>query len=73
MKNMKSWFNCVIFYPIENILFNYGKIEAQKTINEIFDNLDDVDYNPEFIEEMNEIKKEKPIAVVKCEDLFNGE
>ncbi len=70
---MKSWFNRVIFYPIENIPFNYGKIEAQKTINEIFDNLDDVNYNPEFIEEMNEIKKENPITVVKCTDLFNEE
>lgn len=30
-------------------------------------------YNPDFIEEMNEIKKEKPIPIKKREDLFDGD
>ncbi len=73
---MKSWFNGVAVPPVESIPFNHGEIEAQKTISDIFDNLDesgDVDYNPEFVKEMNEIKKEKPITVAKYEDLFDDE
>ncbi len=74
--NMKSWFNGVAVSPVESIPFNYGEIEAQKAINDIFDNLEensDVSYNPKFVEEMNEIKKEEPITVAKFEDLFNEE
>ncbi|WP_407421152.1 DUF2683 family protein [Methanobrevibacter sp.] len=73
---MKSLFNGVAVSPIESIPFNHGEIEAQKAIRDVFDNLDediDVKYNPEFIEEMNEIKKEEPITVAKYEDLFDDE
>ena len=73
---MKSWFNGVAVSPVESIPFNHGEIEAQKAIKDVFDNLDgdsDVSYNPEFVEEMNEIKKEEPIAVAKYEDLFDDE
>ncbi len=76
VKNMKSLFNGVAVSPIESIPFNHGEIEAQKAIRDVFDNLDediDVKYNPEFIEEMNEIKKEEPITVAKYEDLFDDE
>lgn len=71
---MKSWFNGVAVSPIESIPVNHGEIEAQKAINNVFDNLDEdnnLTYNPEFVEEMNEIKKEKPITVAKYEDLFD--
>ena len=67
---MKSWFT------VESIPFNHGEIEAKKAINDIFDNLDegsDVTYNPEFVEEMNEIKKEEPVTVAKFGDLFDVE
>ena len=73
---MKSWFNGVAISPAESIPFNHGEIEAQKAIKDVFDNLEennDVSYNPEFVEEMNEIKKEEPIAVAKYEDLFDDE
>ena len=73
---MKTWFNGVAVSPVESIPFNHGEIEAQKTIRDIFDNLDDdseLMYNPEFIEEMNEIKKEKPVAFSSYEDLFDDE
>ena len=73
---MKSWFNGVAVSPVENIPFNHGEIEAQKAISDVFDNLDedsDVTYNPEFVEEMNEIKNEKPITVAKYGDLFDDE
>ena len=73
---MKSLFNGVAVSPVESIPFNHGEIEAQKAIRDVFDNLDediDVKYNPEFIEEMNEIKKEEPITVAKYEDLFDDE
>ena len=63
-------------FTVESIPFNHGEIEAKKAINDIFDNLDegsDVTYNPEFVEEMNEIKKEEPITVVKFGDLFDVE
>lgn len=73
---MKSWFNGVAVSPVESIPVNHGEIEAQKTIRDIFDNLDDdseLMYNPEFIEEMNEIKKEKPVAFSSYEDLFDDE
>lgn len=73
---MKSWFNGVAVSHVESIPFNHGEIEAQKAISDVFDNLDedsDVTYNPEFVEEMNEIKKEKPITVAKYGDLFDDE
>jgi len=73
---MKSWFNGVAVAPVESIPFNHGEIEAQKTIRDIFDNLDesdDVSYNSGFVKEVNEIKKEKPITVAKYGDLFDDE
>ena len=73
---MKSWFNGVDVYPIESLPFNHGEIEAQKIIRDIFDNLDDdseLRYNSEFIEEMNEIKNEKPVTFSSYGDLFDDE
>jgi hypothetical protein len=73
---MKSWFNGVAISPVESIHFNHGEIEAQKAINDVFDNLEEdsnVTYNPDFVKEMNEIKKEKPITVAKYGDLFDDE
>ena len=73
---MKTWFNGMAVSPVESIPFNHGEIEAQKAIRDVFDNLNEdsvVDYNPEFIEEMKEIEKEKPIAIAKYEDLFDDE
>lgn len=57
---MKTGFIGVPFSPVESIPFNYGKIEAKKAIKEVFDNLDednDVDYDSEFVKEMNEAEK----------------
>lgn len=73
---MKTWFNGVAVSPVESIPFNHGEIEAQKAIRDVFDNLEEdsnVDYNPEFVEEMKEIEKEEPITVAKYEDLFDDE
>lgn len=73
---MKTWFNGVAVSPVESIPFNHGEIEAQKAIRDVFDNLEEdcnVDYNPEFVEEMKDIEKEEPIAVAKYEDLFDDE
>lgn len=73
---MKTWFNGVAVSPVESIPFNHGEIEAQKAIRDVFDNLEEdsnVDYNPEFVEEMKDIENEEPIAVAKYEDLFDDE
>lgn len=73
---MKTFFNGIPIYLIERLPFNYGEIEAQKAINDVFDNLEEdsnVTYNPDFVKEMNEIKKEKPVPMNKYEDLFDDE
>jgi hypothetical protein len=73
---MKSWFKSVAAEPVESLPSNHTEIETQEAINDIFDKLDesdDVAYNPKFVKEMNEIKKEKPITVAKYEDLFDDE
>lgn len=57
---MKTGFIGVPFSPVGSIPFNYGEIEAKKAIKEVFDNLDednDVDYDSEFVKEMNEAEK----------------
>lgn len=69
---LKSFFEGIAIYLIGKIKSNHGKIEAQKDVNEIFDNLEgDGNYNPNFIKEMNEIKKEKSINIEKFRDLFD--
>ena len=71
---MKSFFNGIATYLIEKIKSNHGEIEAKKDVNEIFNNLEeDNSYNSYFIEEMNEIKKEKTINIEKYRDLFDNE
>ena len=71
---MKSFFDGIATYLIEKIKSNHGEIEAKKDVNEIFNNLDeDNNYNLDFIEEMNEIKKEKSINIEKYRDLFDDE
>ena len=57
---MKTGFIVVTFSHIESIPFNYGEIEDKKAIKEVFDNLyedNDVDYDSEFVKEMNEAEK----------------
>ena len=69
---MKSFFNGIATYLTEKIKTNHGENEAQKDVNEIFNDLEeDGNYNPDFIKEMNEIKKEKTINIEKYRDLFN--
>ena len=71
---MKSFFNGIAIYLIEKIKSNHGEIEAKKDVNEIFNNLEeDGNYNPDFVKEMNEIKKEKSINIEKYRDLFDDE
>jgi hypothetical protein len=73
---MKTWFNGVDVFSVESLPFNYGEIEAQKAIKDVFDNLDediDVVYNSKFVEVMKEIEKEEPIAVAKYNDLFDDD
>jgi hypothetical protein len=72
MVNMKSFFDGIATYLIEKIKSNHGEVEARKDVNEIFNNLEEDDnYNPDFIKEMNEIKKEKTINIEKYRDLFD--
>ena len=71
---MKTWFYGVAVSPVESLPLNHSEIEAQKAIRDGFDNIDedfDINYDSKFIEEMNEIKKEKPISITKYEDLFD--
>jgi hypothetical protein len=72
MVNMKSFFDGIATYFIEKIKSNHGEVEARKDVDEIFNNLEDDDnYNHYFIEEMNEIKKQKSINIEKYRDLFD--
>lgn len=73
---MKTWFDGEDIFSVESLPFNYGEIEAQKAIKDVFGNLDedsDVAYNPEFVDIMKDIEKEEPIAIAKYEDLFDDE
>ena len=71
---MKSFFDGIATYLIKKIKSNHGEIEAKKDVDEIFNNLEgDDNYNPDFIKEMNEIKKENTINIEKYRDLFDDE
>jgi hypothetical protein len=71
---MKFFFDSIAIYINKKIKSNHGKIEARKDVDEIFNNLEEDDnYNPNFVKEMNEIKKEKTINIEKYRDLFDNE
>ena len=70
---MKFFFDGIATYLFEKIKPNHGEIEAQKDVNQIFNNLEEDDnFNPDFVKEMDEIKKEKAINnIKKYRDLFD--
>jgi hypothetical protein len=71
---MKSFFDGIAVYFFNKIKSNHGEVEARKDVDEIFNNLEEDDnYNPNFVKELNEIKKEKSINIEKYRDLFDNE
>ena len=57
-----------ILYEEEVLPNNFGILKAREALKNSQE-----EYNQKFIEEMNEIKKEKPIAFSSYEDLFDDE
>ena len=59
----------IILYDKETISNNSNVIKNDETLNKVHEKK----YNPKFLQEMNEIKKEKPIRISSYNDLFDDE
>lgn len=56
---------------IESVPFNFGILDIQHNEHAIDEK--NLEFNPEFLKEMEEIEKEDHITVTKFEDLFDDE